>query len=76
MLYIFLAGCNSLCKARSSAKHKERLLKFQELAGQKSQLMLLMDMKVCWSSTFKMLKCALALKEVSISLLITPFANI
>ncbi|KAF8805225.1 hypothetical protein BYT27DRAFT_7105125, partial [Phlegmacium glaucopus] len=50
-------------KACSSAKCKECLLKIQTHAGQKQVLMLLMDMKVCWSSTYKMLARALGLKE-------------
>ena len=39
-------------------------MKIQALAGQTSALMLLMDMKVRWSSTFNMLARALDLKEV------------
>jgi hypothetical protein len=51
-------------QARSSAKHKERLLKIQKRSGS-DVLMLLLDMKVCWSSTYVMLKRANTLKDVS-----------
>lgn len=50
-------------KARSSAKRKDRLERLQKLVN-KIPLMLLVDMKVRWSSTFAMLKRAFTLKEV------------
>jgi hypothetical protein len=51
-------------QARSSAKRKERLLKIQKRSGS-NVLMLLLDMKVRWSSTYVMLKRANTLKDVS-----------
>ena len=57
-------------------KRKEHLLRIQTHAGQKQVLMLLMDMKVCWSSTYNMLIRALKLKEVChIPLYHFPWAN-
>ena len=55
---------NFTLKAHSSEKCKEHLLNIQTCTGQKQALMLLMDMKVHWSSTFNMLAQALKLKEV------------
>jgi hypothetical protein len=61
---LFFPIVNFSLEARSSAKRKERLLKIQTRAGQKQALMLLLDMKVRWSSTYNMLLRALKLKEV------------
>ena len=66
-LLFFLRGLKSIMfqQARSSAKRKERLLKIQKRSGGNA-LMLLLDMKVRWSSTYVMLKRANTLKDVSL----------
>lgn len=51
-------------QSRSSAKRKEKLKSIQTTAGKKPPLVLLLDMKVRWSSTFVMLQRAVNLSAV------------
>jgi hypothetical protein len=53
-------------KARSSAKRTQLLKDIQSQAGAKIPLNLILDMKVCWSSTFAMLQRAYDLRDVSL----------
>jgi len=56
-------------------KWKEQLKNLQTHAGRASTLTLLLDMKVCWSSTYNMLSHALQLREVC-SFMIINYINL